>query len=88
MLLSAGLLYKQTNWGHIISGIILTKTSTLGFALMAMALSMYIQDLNPDYFLILLWCVIGLIGTIITTVYLKNLRIDDDTNPGVLNKKH
>jgi hypothetical protein len=88
MLISAVLLYKQTNWGYVISGIILTKTSTLGFALMAMALSMYVQDLNPDYFLILLWCVIGLIGTIITTVYLKNLRIDDDTTPGVTNKKH
>jgi hypothetical protein len=88
MLISAVLLYKRTNWGHIISGIILTKTSTLGFALMAMALSMYIQDLNTDSFLILLWCVIGLIGTIITTVYLKNLRIDEDTTPDILYKKH
>lgn len=56
-------------------GIILTKTSMLGFALTAMALSMYIQDLKPDYFLIILWSVIGVVGTILTLNYLKNLSV-------------
>lgn len=83
MLISAILLFKQSNRGFIITGIILTKTSTLGFALMAMALSMYIQGLNPDHFLILLWCIIGLIGTILTVFYLRNLRIDENTSPQI-----
>jgi hypothetical protein len=74
MLLSVFKLYKQSNSGFILIGVILTKTSTLGFALMAMSLSMYLQDLNPDYFLIILWSVIGLIGTILSIFYFKNLE--------------
>lgn len=73
MISAAVLLFKNKKWGYILGGIILTKTSTLGFALMAMALSMYVQDLNPDYFLIVLWCIIGIVGTVLTITYLKNL---------------
>jgi len=78
MISSALLLYKQSNWGYTLSGIILTKTSTLGFALMAMALSMFLQRLNPDYFLIVLWSTIGLIGALLTILYLKNLQVEDN----------
>lgn len=81
MIVSALSLHLQTKWGFVLSGIILTKTSMLGFALMAMALSMYLHNLNPDYFLIVLWCVIGLIGTILTISYLKDLRIEENTKP-------
>lgn len=79
MIVAAILLYKKTNWGYILSGIILTKTSTLGFALMAMSISLFIQDLNPDYFLIVLWCIIGIIGTLLTISFLKNLTIIKNT---------
>jgi hypothetical protein len=81
MVASAILLYQKSNWGYILCGIILTKTSTLGFALMAMALSMCIQGLNPDYFLIILWCIIGLIGTILTLSFLTKLKIKDNNEP-------
>jgi hypothetical protein len=81
MFISAILQYKQTNWGYILSGIILTKTSTLGFALMAMATSMFFKNLNPDLFLIILWCIIGLIGAILTQLYLKNLTIIEHKEP-------
>jgi hypothetical protein len=73
MLASAFMLFRQSKGSHALTGIILTKTSTLGFALMAMSLSMYVQDLSPDPFLIILWSVIGCIGTLLTGMYLKNL---------------
>lgn len=76
MVTSSILFFKKTNWGYIITGIILTKTSTLGFALMAMAISMFIQKLNPDSFLIILWCIIGMVGTILTIMYLKRIEIE------------
>lgn len=73
MLASAVLIAINKRVGYILGGIILTKTSMLGFALMAMALSMYIQDLNPDYYLVILWSVIGVAGTILTLNYLRKL---------------
>jgi uncharacterized membrane protein len=76
MITSAISINKNLRWGYILTGIILTKTSTLGFALMAMALSMYSQNLNPDIFLIILWCIIGVIGTMLTILYLKELKIE------------
>ena len=74
MVASAILIYKKATWGYILNGIILTKTSTLGFALMAMSISLYMKELSPDYFLIVLWCIIGIIGTILTLLYFKKLR--------------
>jgi hypothetical protein len=79
MIVSALSLYWRSKWGYVLSGIILTKTSTLGFALMAMALSMFLKRLNPDYFLIILWSVIGLMGTLLTILYLKNLQVEDNS---------
>jgi len=84
MFISAYSLYKQYNWGYIIGGFVLTKTSILGFALMAMALSMYVQKLNPEYFLILLWCFIGGFGTILTILYFKNLKIHDSAEHKII----
>jgi len=77
MLASAVLMAKNKTLGYILGGIILTKTSTLGFALMAMALSLYIQNLDPDYFLIILWSIIGVAGTILTLSYMKKLSVSD-----------
>ena len=42
---------------------------------MAMGISMYIQKLNPDTFLIVLWCVLGIIGTILTVWFLKQVKL-------------
>jgi len=75
MISAAVLLYKKSTLGYILSGIILTKTSTLGFALMAMSISLYVQNLNPDIFLILLWSIIGIIGSTLSILYLKNLSV-------------
>lgn len=75
MLTAAVLLYRQAQWAFLLTGIILVKTSTLGFALMAMGLSMYVQELNPEYYLIMLWSVIGLLGSWLTVSFLRNLSI-------------
>jgi len=74
MILSAIQLLKGTTFGYKLTGIILIKTSTLGFALMAMGLSMYIQKLSPEYFLIVLWSILGILGTALSISYLKNLQ--------------
>jgi hypothetical protein len=73
MILSAWKLLRKQALGFILTGVMLTKTSTLGFALMAMALSMYFQNLNPELFLAVLWCIIGLIGTSLTILFFVHL---------------
>jgi hypothetical protein len=42
---------------------------------MAMGLSMYVQGLNPEYYLIMLWSVVGLPGGWLTVSFLKILSI-------------
>jgi hypothetical protein len=75
MVASAVQLFQKNSRGLLLTGIILTKTSLLGFALMAMSLSMYVNNLNPEYFLIILWCTIGIAGTLLTWMYLRKLRL-------------
>lgn len=50
---------KRNHTGNMATFVI----ATLGFALMAMGLSMYVQEVNPEYYLIILWSVIGLLGS-------------------------
>ena len=73
MILSAIQLIKRTEFGYKLTAIILVKTSTLGFALMAMGLSMYVQKLSPEYYLIIIWSVLALLGSFLTSRYLKLL---------------
>ncbi|MBI9038421.1 MAG: hypothetical protein JEY97_09840 [Bacteroidales bacterium] len=68
-------LIKKTKIGFILSGILLTKTTTLGITLMAMSLTMYLKHISTDTFLIGLWCVNGVIGLILTLIYFRNLKI-------------
>ncbi len=75
MLVSAIGFWMKKQFAYLLSAIILVKTSTLGFALMSMSLSMYLQDLKPEVFLIILWSVIGLIGSVLSIIYLHQLEI-------------
>jgi hypothetical protein len=74
MLAAAVGYWQKRQWGIRLAGFMLVKTSTLGYSLMAMALSMYLQELSPDTFLIALWCVIGLMGTVLSIWYFRVLR--------------
>jgi hypothetical protein len=67
----------ERQYGYLLTGVMLTKSSTLGFALMSMSLSMYIQKLNPDTFLIVLWSILGIIGALLTVWYLKQIKLAD-----------
>lgn len=73
MILSAFGLMRKSATGVKLSGVMLVKTGTLGFALMAMSLSMYFNELSPDLFLAVLWCILGIIGTSFTIWYIRNL---------------
>ncbi|GAB5525887.1 MAG: hypothetical protein Roseis2KO_37590 [Roseivirga sp.] len=76
------LLLRNHALGLILTGIVLTKTFLLGFALMAMSLSMYWQGLDPDTFLIRLWSFVGLAGLMLSVVYLNKLRVYPVPEPG------
>lgn len=65
---------KKRQYGYKMTGIILTKSTIMGFALMGMSLSMYLKHFDPDKFLIVLWCIIGILGSLITIIFLKNIR--------------
>ncbi len=77
---------RKKKFGYILTGVMLVKSTILGFALMAMALSMYIQDLSPDTFLIILWSVLGVAGSILTVIYFKELGIAEMLSRGVVSR--
>lgn len=77
MIMSAVGYWKDKQYGYRLTGVMLAKTSTLGFALMGMSLSLYLQDLSLDTFLIILWCIIGIVGTTLTVLFLKQLKETD-----------
>ena len=66
-------LWRKRQFGYRLMGVMLTKAATMGFALMGMAISMHVQQLNLDIFLIYLWFFIGITSLIMTVIYLKNL---------------
>ena len=66
--------WKGHNFGNKLIGIMLTKTSTIGFMLMGMSLSMYLQNLNPDISLTMLWCFIGLVGLVLSILFFKRIE--------------
>lgn len=76
MLLAAFGYWQEKQYGYKLIGIMLVKSSTLGFALMAMSLTLYFLHQNSDTFLIILWSIIGLIGMILAILYFRILIID------------
>lgn len=61
--------------GYVIAGMMLVKQSTLGFALMAMVLSMYRYKFATPLSLAALWFVLGVTGTILSVLYFSSIDI-------------
>ena len=74
MLLAAFGYWRKKQYAYKLTAIMLVKTSTLGFALMGMSLSMFLKGISPDTFLIILWCIVGVVGMILSLFYLRQLR--------------
>lgn len=85
MVIACLLFLRNHGLGHILIGIVLTKVFLLGFALMAMSLSMAVQGLDPDSLLITLWYFIGVAGLLLLIIYLNRLTVypkhDDRSTP-------
>lgn len=75
MIAAAVGLMRKSGWAVKLTGVMLVKTSTLGFALMAMTLSMYLNRLSPEIFLAVLWCVLGLMGTAFTICFMMRVSV-------------
>jgi len=67
--------WKNKQYGTILIGVMLTKSATIGFALMAMSVSMYIQEISLDSFLIFLWFFIGILGVLLTVIFLRKISL-------------
>lgn len=75
MVIGVLLLIKNHSLGLILIGVMLIVSFLLGFALMAMSISMYLQNLDPDPLLIVIWSLIGLAGLLLSVVYLYRLEV-------------
>ena len=68
-------------YGILLTGIMLVKSSTVGLSLMAMSISMYVQNIHLNIELIFLWSFIGCVGTVLTILFFKNLKHILPLNP-------
>lgn len=75
MVIAVFLFIKNYSLGLILIGVMLIVSFLLGFALMAMSTSMYLQNLDPDPMLIVIWSMIGLAGLLLSIVYLNRLEV-------------
>ena len=78
-------LLGNKQYGILLSGIMLVKSSTIGFSLMAMSISMYVHNIHLNVELIVLWCFIGCIGSILTILFFKNIDYILPLNPKTTN---
>jgi hypothetical protein len=75
MILSILGLWRYTQWGIKLTGVILVKAATIGFTLLGMGAAMYFRDQDPEVGLMLLWAFLGIVGSIMVGFYHKNLKI-------------
>jgi hypothetical protein len=69
-------LWRKRTIGFLLSGFMLVKTTTMGFALIAMAISLYVYDYGLEIFLLILWGILGTIGLILTFFFLKKVSFN------------
>lgn len=74
MILAAIGYWQDKQYGYLLTGVMLTKVATIGFALMGMGLALYFKKLSLDTMLIGLWCFLGIVGTITTIMYLRHIE--------------
>jgi len=67
---------RKKFWGYILTGVMLVKSTTLGFALMAMALALHIRGHGLDLFLAVFWSVLALVGLGLSLLYLRAVQFN------------
>jgi len=75
-LVAAIQLFRKKQLGYILTTFMLVKSTTVGMALIAMALSLALKNYGLDIFLTILWFVIGGLGLVLSIITLKQLQID------------
>lgn len=74
MIVGAVGLLRQKTRGIAWAGIMLVKSTLLGFALMAMSISLAYFGFEADVFLIGLWSVLGIIGLVFSIFFMNKLQ--------------
>ncbi|HRZ76733.1 MAG TPA: hypothetical protein P5248_05160 [Bacteroidales bacterium] len=73
LMATIGLLRSNTR-GIAWTGIMLTLSTLMSFALMAMSISAYYSGVQSDPFFIALWTILGMAGLVITILYMNRLQ--------------
>ena len=73
--------WSNKQYGILLTGIMLIKSSTLGLSLMAMSISLFVQDIHFDIKFFLLWSCIGCVGSLLTILFFKKLQHVLPLNP-------
>ncbi len=69
-------LFRRKRLGYILACFMLVKSTTLGIALVAMAIALYAHGYGLETFLVAVWGILGIAGFILSLLFLRMLRID------------
>ena len=69
-------LFRKKRIGYIVTCFMLVKSATLGFALIAMTVALYLQGYGLEMFLVVLWGIIGAAGLLLSILFLRRLRVE------------
>jgi hypothetical protein len=69
---------RKKFWGTILTAVMLVMVATMGFALMAMAIGLYVYGFGLQGFLTVFWFVLGTSGLLLSLFYLRSIKINQD----------
>jgi hypothetical protein len=65
---------RNRPFGLRLAGIMLTMATLMGFALSSMAFSLYVQKINQDVFLWVLWLILASMGGLVSFFFLRKIK--------------
>jgi hypothetical protein len=71
-------LLRRKFWGAILTSVMLVMVAMMGFALMAMTLGLYLYDFGHQSFLTIFWFAIGTLGLLLSLLFLRSLKFNQD----------
>ncbi|MDJ0733479.1 MAG: hypothetical protein QNJ47_05215 [Nostocaceae cyanobacterium] len=78
-------LLRKKFWGYVLTGVMLIKSTTMGFALMSMTIGVYVYGFASELFLVIFWTVLGLVGLLLSILFLHKLQTNSQVSTNVIN---
>jgi hypothetical protein len=81
--LSGILLLRRSPWGYLLASVTLLKGVTLGLAVSTMSIIMALRGVAESLAIMIPFLIITLMNLLMGVLLLKNVRVREETPPGI-----